>query len=351
MPGPKDHLAEHHSSADGVRVPEIDSPREAPVRAGDLGARLEGLHVGHPSCPRRDDGSRKPSPPDLTDAELPLPGELDPPEPPAGVEYTEHATEVRDRLSQAVADGPAADQAQTIDPDGEIWSGEREALHDAIIDDLYERAADAPSEHRGIIVGGLPGAGKTTVLDRYASIDRSQFLTIDPDKIKEEMARREMIPSIENLSPMEASGLVHEESSHIAKRLANRAYAEGKNVIWDITMSSRHKTEGRVDDLRAAGYKQIEGIFVDIPIEKSVARAEARHRIGYEEYRAGKGEGGRFRAPEVIRSHADPVWGSINRRAFEEVKHRLDRWSIFDNSVDGHPPVLIESSARERRIT
>ena len=33
---------------------------------------------------------------------------------------------------------------------------------------------------------------------------------------------------------MEASYLAHEESSHVAKRLARRAQADGKNVIWDI---------------------------------------------------------------------------------------------------------------------
>ena len=41
----------------------------------------------------------------------------------------------------------------------------------------------------------------------------SQYLMINPDDIKEEMARRGMVPEIEGLSPMEASDLVHEESS------------------------------------------------------------------------------------------------------------------------------------------
>jgi len=45
---------------------------------------------------------------------------------------------------------------------------------------------------------------------------------------------------------LEASDLVHEESSHIAKQLALRAMPEGKNVIWDITMASRESTERRI---------------------------------------------------------------------------------------------------------
>ena len=75
----------------------------------------------------------------------------------------------------------------------------------------------------------------------FADIDRSQYLTINPDNIKEELAKRDLIPKVEGLSPMEASDLVHEESSHIAKQLAMRAQADGKNVIWDITMSSTAK--------------------------------------------------------------------------------------------------------------
>ncbi len=82
-------------------------------------------------------------------------------------------------------------------------------------------------------------AGKPTVLDEHAGIDRSQYLTINPDDIKEAMARRGLIPELDGLSPMEASDLVHAESSHVVKRLARRAMDDGKNIIWDITMSSR----------------------------------------------------------------------------------------------------------------
>jgi len=53
------------------RPPEVQPPQ------ADLTARLERLPVGHPSSPYRDDGSRKPSPLDLSKYELPLPDEPD----------------------------------------------------------------------------------------------------------------------------------------------------------------------------------------------------------------------------------------------------------------------------------
>jgi hypothetical protein len=66
------------------------------VRPDDLQARLERLPTNHPSSPFRDDGTRKPPPPDLSEYELPLPDDLD---------------------SPADPDLPAADQARTA-PDG-----------------------------------------------------------------------------------------------------------------------------------------------------------------------------------------------------------------------------------------
>ncbi len=180
--------------------------------------------------------------------------------------WAEHLVEVREGLDSARRAGLISKRLYTIDGAGEIWNEERDRLHDAIIEDLYSRAADVPCEFKAIIAGGLGGAGKTTVLTQYAGIDLSQYLMINPDDMKEEMAQRGMIPEVEGLSPMEASELVHEESSYLASQLALRAQADGKNLIWDITMSSEESVEGRINELASAGYTQIDGIFVDISV-------------------------------------------------------------------------------------
>lgn len=257
-------------------------------------------------------------------------------------EWAEHITEVRDGLSKAYEQNLNTDCAYTINGAGEVWLEERERLHDAILEDLYARAADVPCDFKAIVAGGLGGAGKTTVLTQHAGIDLSQYLMINPDNIKEELARRGMIPEIDGLSPMEASDLAHEESSHLAKRLAHRAQADGKNLIWDITMSSETSTAGRIDDLRKANYAQVDGLFVDISVETSISRTEWRHREGHDEWRAGRGLGGRYVPPEIVKNQADSQWGSKNRKIYESMKGSLDSWSTYDNSVDGRPAEIIE---------
>lgn len=265
-------------------------------------------------------------------------------------EWTEHLEEVRDGLDAARREGLRTIQLYTIDEKGQIWSEERDLLHDSIIEDFYAEAKDVPCDFKAIMAGGLGGAGKTTVLTEHAGIDLTQYLMINPDNFKEEMARRGMLSDIEGLSPMEASDLAHEESSYLAKRLARRAEAEGKNLIWDITMASKDSTEGRIESLREAGYVQVDGIFIDIPIELSVERTESRHREGHENYRSGVGLGGRFVPPEVIRSQGDKEWPSQNRRTFEAVKNDFSTWRIYDNSIDHRPAELIDSSRRRYEL-
>jgi hypothetical protein len=91
----------------------------------------------------------------------------------------------------------------------------------------------------------------------------------------------------------------------------------------------------------------VDGIFIDIPADVGIRRSDARHREGHDNYRAGHGLGGRFVPEEVRSAQADPEWGSLNRKTFEQVKPKLDAWLLFDNSVDGRAPVLVDSGGRE----
>jgi hypothetical protein len=265
-------------------------------------------------------------------------------------ERAKHIADVLDHLDKADKQGLSAEDLHTVDPAKEIWSTERTLLHGSLLHDVYAQAADVPCEYKAIIAGGLSGAGKTTVLADHPQIDRSQYLTINPDNIKEQMARRGMIPEVEGLSPMEASDLVHEESSYLARQLALRAQADGMNLIWDITMSDQEKTEKRIGDLREAGYTRIDGIFVEIPLETSLRRTEERYWADQDRWRAGQGMGGRLVPPDVILKQKDDEWGSCNRKTFEAIKQTFESWEIKDNSVDDRPALLIEHGRKANEM-
>ena len=174
MPGPQDHLAEHGRLVDESRPREADHPYEARVRPDDLQARLERLPANHPSSPFRDDGTRKPPPPDLAKYELPLPDEPH---------------------SPADPDLPAADQART-NPDGSWdWKGyhltpEQSRRADqglARCREMEGRNAEGRYSDRGIT---------PTMRDIEAQLDYGQLVPDterlalkDPDRYKEKFAK------------------------------------------------------------------------------------------------------------------------------------------------------------------
>lgn len=277
-----------------------DTPKTGDVPSGwrnadDLSARLEALPANHPSSPRyRSAETRRHDSSDsgrLSSAETrgeaavgDRAGDRDLP-PLSDQEYAVHIRMVEVRLDEAERRGMSSQRLYTRDPEGKVWIKSRADQQIAILDDICRRNAGTRCDGEAVVAGGLGGAGKTTVLSRFAGVDRARYMTVNPDEIKEEMAERGMIPEVDGLSPLECSQLVHEESSLAAGSLAKRAHVEHRNVIWDVTMSRYESAVERIDDLRDAGYTDILGVFVDILAAKSVERSQNRHRAGMEECR------------------------------------------------------------------
>ena len=252
-------------------------------------------------------------------------------------EATERAAKIEQLVGAAMKEGQGTEFQNAVvvgkKSNGEPifeWTPERQKLHKQIVDHFYrERFDHVPVDGRAVIAGGLGGAGKSTVLKQI--LDPNDYGTVNPDDIKEYMAEQGLVPQIGDLTPMEASALVHEESSHIAKLLANRAYEDHKNLIWDITMSSRESVQARLEDLYDNGYGDIRGVFVDIPPDISVQRAVRRWWLGIEDFRNGKNViGGRYVPPRVIRKAASQMASSKNREVFNVMRDGFTTWEVWD---------------------
>lgn len=174
MTGPQGHLTDQGRIPDQARPYEADNPHDTRVRPDDLQARLERLPLNHPSSPYRDDGSRKPPPPDLSKYELPLPDEPN---------------------SATDQDLSPTDQPQTAADGSWEWKGLRLSPEQSLIaDQAIPRCRDA----EGRDVDGSYGArGLTPTIRRIEAQlqhgrlveDTEKFALKDPDRFKEKYAK------------------------------------------------------------------------------------------------------------------------------------------------------------------
>jgi hypothetical protein len=227
---------------------------------------------------------------------------------------------------------------------GTDYTPARKAQHKKVIEAMLARARKVPKGHKMVMTGGRPGAGKSSSL-RAQGINDENYFVIDSDAVKEEMIRQGMAPDIEGLTPFEAAGLIHEESSDLADILIERLAMQGTNFVLDGTMAWIPYVTKHAADLHEMGYK-IKGLFVNVTPETSRRRALARHKKGVEDFLTkGLGFGGRFVDPTIATRPTN------NRRNFEILQDLFEEWVVYDNEVDGHLPAMMDSSGHEVRFS
>lgn len=228
-----------------------------------------------------------------------------------------------------------------------VYEDSRSRQHEEIVNELIEdaKARGAKQQGRAIFSGGLGGAGKTTVLNGYVNVNPNEYITVNPDDIKEVMAERGLIPKVKGLTPMESSPLAHEEASHISAILLKKVADQNLNIIIDITMSDVKKVQARVNLLRENGYGSVNAVFVDIKPETSAHRADIRYAMGMSQYtESHRGQGGRFLPAHVIDSNKieDERFNSQNAKNLVTLK----QLNVFDETPlvfnnDGEAPAEV----------
>ena len=186
-----------------------------------------------------------------------------------------------------------------------------------------------------IFSGGLGGAGKTTVLKNHVGVDTSEYVEVNPDDVKEIMAKRGMIPQVAGLTPMECSTLVHEEASYISKVVMARAAQRRANIIVDGVMSNTESVKNKIRLLQENGYQRLRCVFVDIAPAVSSQRAIFRYQQGMEEYTQNHvGEGGRY-LPAFVNKANTPTNPRFKSGSAENVTGMVGLFTekpvIYDN--------------------
>lgn len=207
-------------------------------------------------------------------------------------------------------------------PNGK-WTTERQLLHEQILDTFFsEEAVARATPENGIpefvMLGGRPGAGKSTALKMGDfKIDLSQYIVVAADDFQA------MLPGYQ---PHLAS-LYNQEGQHLAE-LAERIARKNKlNIVFDATMKSTLPAMQRTYELQAEGYK-VAAFFVHTTPETSARRAMTIRFAS----------GDRYVPAKVLLS------GISNEQTFDRVRPLVDRWALYDGNQDGKARLIAQGS-------
>lgn len=214
---------------------------------------------------------------------------------------------------------------------GDHWefTPERQKMHEKIIAgklaEYHGKKSDKPTY---MVLGGGPAAGKSSVMS--LSVDQENPpLTVNPDDMKAEIPEYNEEVQKGNRN---ASGIAHEESSYLAKKLQASAQAAGYDIMLDGTgdgsVASMRK---KISDARAAGCKVV-GAYVTAPTDACVSRALSRGE-----------RTGRFVSERVLRSTHIKV-----SQILPQIIEDFDELNLYDNEVPkGVAPIHVLSYTRE----
>lgn len=217
---------------------------------------------------------------------------------------------------------------------------ERRELHEKIITTITERYNHIPNENRAILMGGMPGSGKTTTLKRFIR-NTDNYATINPDDVKELMVEYDMMPDIPGTLPLERDQSVIYEAQKITDEIYENLSKEGKNLIIDKTMLNVNTSTSNVNDLKNKGYQDIDVIFIDIEPDLSYERIISRHRKGIDKYLVnGEGLGQRAVSGSAIMA-SQPETGNYKSKNAETIA------KMYDNGIFPKEPRIFDTTNPE----
>ena len=135
-----------------------------------------------------------------------------------------------------------------------------------------------------ILTMGGPASGKGVVLGKLHEhgVDQSSFVHVDPDEVKGKLPEYQaQVPKEGGKTFVGAAAQVHEESSHVAKQIRDRAIEGGHNVVIDGTGGNADKFIQMIEHLKSKGYDvQVHHPHLDVDegVKRALARAERSGR-------------------------------------------------------------------------
>lgn len=165
------------------------------------------------------------------------------------------------RFSDATGDEPGPDTN---------WTSERQKLHDKIVQNFLKDGKKSATP-TFTMSGGGPASGKGFMLKK-TGLDQPGKVVIDADEIKKLIPEYAKAQKKGGDAQQAAAGVVHEESSYLAKRIMGEASKRGFDIVLDGTGDSGIKSlTKKVQKMRDEGYR-VEGKYVSADTETAAQR-------------------------------------------------------------------------------
>jgi hypothetical protein len=188
---------------------------------------------------------------------------------------------------------------------------------------------------------GLPGSGKSFVLEHFSPVELKDYVTVNADDLKEAIIFEDSPPSIgEEYSGMELSTVVHEESSFMAKQWQSKLQGEGANIALDITGANLNSTSRRIQGLLDAGYT-VDVVHVDVGPDEAWTSTLNRYQAGMETELRGRPVPPSFIESMAVDSEVDVIDGHFDTY---RVMANGNWWHYKNYPITKQPPELVASN-------
>jgi predicted ABC-type ATPase len=212
-------------------------------------------------------------------------------------------------------------------PDGSLgeYSPARQALHQEILNRLFQGKQQHPQDARAIFMAGGGGSGKSSMI-RKGHVDvPADVVHSNPDIV------REMLPEYKLLKAagrQDASSLTHEEASHLSKLAMQIAMEKKYHVLIDsVGGGAPGKFADKVERARDLGHKTSVH-YATVPVSEAIKRADARGK-----------KTGRYVPESVLRQ----AHKQVSERYLDGVRHvKGVHVQVFDTSAE--PKLIAEKT-------
>lgn len=204
------------------------------------------------------------------------------------------------------------------------YKEERKKEHNRIIKEMFEKSVPNKENPAAIFIGGGSGSGKSTMKNSVLkNFHTEEIVVIDADEIKKKLPEYEYLMKYDR---EKMSDILHDESSYLAKKIAQMCLEDKRDFLWDKTLSGKGKELEFITELAKNDFLIIV-YMIDVPLEVAYKRNAERERVVNE------------KVVEHIHKNVPKTFHMIKNKT--DITELLDNREEIDELTEDKGPVLV----------